>query len=117
LTSNQKAQHLENVIFIITFLSLALSCVLILLNSLIAKKSYLDREKPSPFECGFDPKRSARVPFSLRFYLVALIFLIFDVEITLILPIPLFLNQLNILLISLVSSFFLIILIAGLFHE
>lgn len=108
---------MENVIFFVTFLSLVLSIILIFLNSTIAKKSYFDREKPSPFECGFDPKRSARVPFSLRFYLVALIFLIFDVEITLILPIPLFFSQLNILLISLISCFFLVILILGLFHE
>lgn len=117
MTSNQKALNQENIILLVVFLSLVLSIVLIFLNSLIAKKSFFDREKPSPFECGFDPKRSGRVPFSLRFYLIALIFLIFDVEITLILPIPLFISQINILIISLVRSFFLLILILGLFHE
>nr|YP_009652401.1 NADH dehydrogenase subunit 3 [Sinella curviseta]AAZ78313.1 NADH dehydrogenase subunit 3 [Sinella curviseta]QAU56472.1 NADH dehydrogenase subunit 3 [Sinella curviseta] len=101
----------------ILIISLGLSVILILVNSLIAKKSFFDREKPSPFECGFDPKSSSRVPFSLRFYLIALIFLIFDVEITLILPIPIFMNSMNATLMSTVASFFIFILIAGLFHE
>nr|YP_009753957.1 NADH dehydrogenase subunit 3 [Dicranocentrus wangi]QIT06438.1 NADH dehydrogenase subunit 3 [Dicranocentrus wangi] len=103
--------------FVLFLFSLLLSTLLIFLNSFLGKKSQMDREKLSPFECGFDPKSSARLPFSLRFYLIALIFLIFDVEITLILPIPILMTQMNMTTMMFLSSFFLMILIIGLFHE
>lgn len=47
------------------------------------------KEKNSPFECGFDPFSLSRVPFSLKFFFVGIVFLIFDVEIVVILPFPL----------------------------
>nr|YP_010988667.1 NADH dehydrogenase subunit 3 [Allanaspides hickmani]WOR80972.1 NADH dehydrogenase subunit 3 [Allanaspides hickmani]WOR80985.1 NADH dehydrogenase subunit 3 [Allanaspides hickmani] len=91
--------------------------LLMLLASSLSKKTLLDREKTSPFECGFDPKGSARLPFSLRFFLIAVIFLIFDVEITLLLPLPIILTSANFFSWSLASIIFLIILLMGLYHE
>jgi len=96
---------------------MGLSSVLIYINSILAKKSTQEREKPSAFECGFDPKRSSRIPFSLRFYLIAVIFLIFDVEITLIIPLPILMNITLKLPIMVITLFFIIVLVIGLYHE
>lgn len=105
------------IILVIFTVSVTLSILLIIVNSSLAKKNIQEREKPSAFECGFDPKRSSRLPFSLRFYLIAVIFLIFDVEITLIIPLPLIATISNILISTPIIIFFILILIMGLYHE
>nr|QYC35773.1 NADH dehydrogenase subunit 3 [Vibidia duodecimguttata] len=91
--------------------------LLIMISLMISKKTFKDREKSSPFECGFDPKNSARLPFSIHFFLIALIFLIFDVEITLILPFIYSLKTTKILMISINITLFISILLMGLYHE
>lgn len=83
----------------------------------MSKKTILDREKCSPFECGFDPKSSSRLPFSLQFFLIAIIFLIFDVEIALILPIIVIINNSNIISWTITTFIFVLILLIGLYHE
>nr|BAF80307.1 NADH dehydrogenase subunit 3 [Culicoides cylindratus] len=84
---------------------------------IISKKSLYDREKPSPFECGFEPFNSSRLAFSLRFFLITIIFLIFDVEIALMFPMA-FSIKINALMNwSYTSIIFILILILGLFHE
>nr|YP_010546130.1 NADH dehydrogenase subunit 3 [Plesionika edwardsii]UYG50020.1 NADH dehydrogenase subunit 3 [Plesionika edwardsii] len=100
-----------------TFMILLISTVVMILSSILAKKMITDREKNSPFECGFDPKGSARLPFSLRFFLIAVIFLIFDVEITLLLPLTSTINVVNINTWMFTGTFFLLILLVGLYHE
>nr|ARH53746.1 NADH dehydrogenase subunit 3 [Calomicrus pinicola] len=91
--------------------------ILMILLNMISKKTFYDREKSSPFECGFDPKTSARLPFSLHFFLIGIIFLIFDVEITLLLPLILTLKISNLTNYSMILSFFIVILLMGVYHE
>nr|YP_009350448.1 NADH dehydrogenase subunit 3 [Nasutitermes octopilis]AQP27072.1 NADH dehydrogenase subunit 3 [Nasutitermes octopilis] len=97
--------------------TLILSATIMILATLISKKINEDREKSSPFECGFDPKNSARLPFSSRFFLIAVIFMIFDVEIALLLPMPITMLTSNMKSWLIISSIFLLILIIGLYHE
>nr|WRW55924.1 NADH dehydrogenase subunit 3 [Thylacodes adamsii] len=94
-----------------------LSCLVLFLGIVLSKHSTADREKKSPFECGFDPMNNSRIPFSLRFFLLAIIFLIFDVEIVLLFPF-LMVTQLSYAFISLTGAVvFLLILIFGVFYE
>nr|QZH78995.1 NADH dehydrogenase subunit 3 [Euconocephalus pallidus] len=105
------------ILFTLSSIILALSIIVMTLATILSKKTINDREKTSPFECGFDPKSSARLPFSLRFYLIAVIFLIFDVEIALLLPMTIIMQWSNIMSWTIISVIFLLILLIGLFHE
>nr|YP_010957115.1 NADH dehydrogenase subunit 3 [Antimora microlepis]WMY90390.1 NADH dehydrogenase subunit 3 [Antimora microlepis]WNH23266.1 NADH dehydrogenase subunit 3 [Antimora microlepis] len=76
-----------NLITTVIMIASALSLFIILISFWLPQLNP-DYEKLSPYECGFDPLGSARLPFSLRFFLIAILFLLFDLEIALLLPLP-----------------------------
>nr|YP_010949689.1 NADH dehydrogenase subunit 3 [Micropogonias undulatus]WMI35502.1 NADH dehydrogenase subunit 3 [Micropogonias undulatus] len=76
-----------NLVMIIITIATLLSTILAIVSFWLPQMTP-DHEKLSPYECGFDPLGTARLPFSLRFFLVAILFLLFDLEIALLLPLP-----------------------------
>lgn len=105
-----------NMIIKFFLLSSILSLIVIRASFFLRKKTFIDKEKTTPFECGFDPYLITRTPFSLRFFKIAIIFLIFDIEIVLILPLPLINRSINnIYLLS--STTIILIILSGLLYE
>nr|YP_010222595.1 NADH dehydrogenase subunit 3 [Neojurtina typica]UCC46058.1 NADH dehydrogenase subunit 3 [Neojurtina typica] len=100
-----------------TLTAMVMSIIIMLLCTVISKTSKKDREKLSPFECGFDPKSSARTPFSIQFFLIAVLFLIFDIEIAIILPVILTMKWSMTKTWIMTVAYFIVILILGLYHE
>uniref|UniRef100_A0AB39A694 NADH-ubiquinone oxidoreductase chain 3 n=1 Tax=Holothuria sp. Ciliksiz TaxID=3238277 RepID=A0AB39A694_9ECHN len=102
---------------LILFLILAstLSAILLVVGHFLPTRT-LELEKNTPYECGFDPINSARLPFSFRFFLIAILFLIFDLEIALLFPLIPATSYLISPLIFL-STVFIIILAGGLAYE
>nr|YP_004733002.1 NADH dehydrogenase subunit 3 [Histiopterus typus]BAK52349.1 NADH dehydrogenase subunit 3 [Histiopterus typus] len=97
-------------------IAVALSTILAIVSFWLPQMSP-DHEKLSPYECGFDPLGSARLPFSLRFFLVAILFLLFDLEIALLLPLPWGDQLPSPLLTFLWASTVLVLLTLGLIYE
>jgi len=80
---NFLTDYLSIIIFL--FLALILSIGFILINFISSPKNP-DPEKLSAYECGFDAFDDSRMEFDVRFYLVAILFIIFDLEIAFLFP-------------------------------
>ena len=83
MTADFLLDYLPIILFL--FIALGLSCAFILLNFILSPKKP-DPEKLSAYECGFEPFQDSRMEFDVRFYLVAILFIIFDLEIAFLFP-------------------------------
>lgn len=98
-------------------LLLLITLGLVGLGYVLGVKSNYSREKLSTYECGFEPMARSRQAFCLRFFILAIIFLVFDVEIALLIP---YLLRVGINMRFIVRGLvfvFVLILLLGLFHE
>nr|QTF76095.1 NADH dehydrogenase subunit 3 [Rhipiphorothrips cruentatus] len=96
--------------------SMVLSFILISITLILSKKKKY-QEKLTPFECGFEVMNLIHMPFSMKFFIISIIFLIFDIEIILFLPLILVSSNLSNLTWLTASTIFIFILIWGLMHE
>nr|YP_003875596.1 NADH dehydrogenase subunit 3 [Euphaea formosa]ADM33813.1 NADH dehydrogenase subunit 3 [Euphaea formosa] len=106
-----------NLTMVMSMILIMLATLMMMAASLLSKKSITDREKNTPFECGFDPFYVARIPFSLKFFLIAVIFLIFDVEIAIILPAMMVMNTSTPAEWMITFTVFIVVLLIGLYYE
>ena len=111
------ADFLKDYLPIIVFLlvALVLSVAFVAVNYLASPKNP-DPEKLSAYECGFEPFEEARMQFDIRYYLVAILFILFDLEIAFLFPWAVAFKDLDFLgLISMMI--FLAILVVGFAYE
>ena len=110
-------EFLKDYFSIILFLLIAfvLSVGFIVVNFLFSPKNP-DPEKLSAYECGFEPFNDSRMEFDIRFYLVAILFIIFDLEIAFLFPWAISLGKIG-LLGFFSMMIFLVILTVGFIYE
>ena len=110
---NFLTDYLSIILFL--FIALGLSVGFIVINYL-ASPNNPDPEKLSAYECGFEAFDDSRLQFDVRFYLVAILFIIFDLEIAFLFPWAVALDDLGTSGL-LAMSIFLLILIIGFIYE
>lgn len=97
------------------FFSILISCLLLFLSYLASYKNIYN-QKITAYECGFATINTPTQPFSIRFFMVGIIFLIFDLEILYLLPWSVFTGQLNLINQIAVLIFFFFV-VEGLIYE
>ena len=114
---------LENYFPILLFIAvgLAVGVIPLMIGWLLSQPGLLgtnqpDSEKLSPYECGFEAFEDARMKFDVRYYLIAILFILFDLEIAFLFPWAVVLNEIG--MFGFVSMMiFLIILVVGFIYE
>jgi len=112
---------LGNYLPVLIFLIIAsgLAAVMLALGSILGRlstRSKDDAEKLSAYECGFVPYEDARIRFDVRYYLVAILFIVFDLEIAFLFPWAVALSKIGVFgLIAM--GIFLAILVVGFIYE
>nr|YP_009520503.1 NADH dehydrogenase subunit 3 [Macrosteles quadrimaculatus]AWX90838.1 NADH dehydrogenase subunit 3 [Macrosteles quadrimaculatus] len=91
--------------------------IMFIMITTLSKKTIFDMQKSTPFECGFNSMSYNRLPFSIHFFMIAVIFLIFDIEIIMIMPMIITMKTVMMKYWMMTSVLFIIILIMGLMHE
>nr|DBA43539.1 TPA_asm: ND3 [Bombus balteatus] len=104
-------------VYIFYNLIMLILMILFLLNKFLSMNKKFNFEKNLPYECGFSPITKMNIPFSLPFYLISLTFLIFDIEIILLIPLISFIKTLNFLYLFFMMIFFFFMLIFSLVME
>ena len=100
------------IFFVLAFI---ISLILALLPRLLAKHKY-QKDKLSPYECGFEPEGPAGIKFDVRFYLVAILFIVFDIEVAYLIPWAVTLGKIG--WVGFCSMmFFIVLLIIGFIYE
>jgi NADH:ubiquinone oxidoreductase subunit 3 (subunit A) len=74
-----------SLLFVFFCISLLIACLVFGISYVLSSRS-IDKEKVSAYECGFNPFEDARNQFDVRFYLVAILFIIFDLEVSFLFP-------------------------------
>jgi NADH:ubiquinone oxidoreductase subunit 3 (chain A) len=113
MLTNFLQDYLSIIIFLV--IALGLSCAFVVVNFILSPKKP-DPEKLSAYECGFEPFEDSRMEFDVRFYLVAILFIIFDLEIAFLFPWAISLGNIGLLGFSSMMSF-LFILTIGFIYE
>ena len=112
---------LSNYLPILIFLVVAagLAAVLLLLGTGLGRyfaRFHRDPAKLSPYECGFEPFEDTRTKFDVRYYLVAILFIVFDLEIAFLFPWAVALGRIGLFGLA-AMSIFLVILVVGFIYE
>ena len=95
---------------------LVLTAIMMLAIGLVLGRSDTDAEKLSPYECGFEPFEVSRMKFDVRYYLVAILFIIFDLEIAFLFPWAVVLDEVGTFGLA-AMGIFLAVLVIGFIYE